>query len=175
MNEIPELKGKFPEEVHETSQALKRLNDLLNSLLETLDRQIEAVIQSRSEQLSELTEIYSDLQSEYGKCEKDFIEKLKFCSKQTDNSDSSLRLSNLKDQYPELEPWIDGIRTIINEKVKGLTGKQNQLVSILGFALERNRSLMHSIYNMYNQKNTVYSARGDSMQVSSGVAINEEV
>jgi len=50
-----------------------------------------------------------------------------------------------------------------------------QLDELLEFALSRNTEMMRSIYSIYSRKNTHYSATGGTNEISSGMAVNQEV
>jgi hypothetical protein len=175
MTALPDLVGKYPEHVQELANTVVQLDVILNEIHQIIEKQIEAVVQSDSEELSVLTEKHTELQLRYASSEKEFIKKLKYCAESADNKSDSVKLEHLKDAYPVLEDWVVGVRKFLNEKVQTLSKKQSQLVNLLEFAITRNKNLMHSIYDMYNHKNKVYSSKGNNGQIPSGVAINQEI
>ena len=175
MTALPDLVGKYPEHVHELANTVVELDAILNEIHEIIEKQIVTVVKSDSKKLSALTEKHTELQHLYTSREKEFIKKLKYCAESADNKSDSVRLEDLSNTYPVLGDWVEGVRSFLNEKLKTLSKKQSQLVNLLEFAITRNKSLMHSIYDMYNHKNKVYSSKGRNVQIPSGVAINQEI
>lgn len=175
MTALPDLVGKYPKHVQELANTVVQLDVILNEIHQIIEKQIEAVVQSDSNELSVLTEKHTELQLRYASSEKEFIKKLKYCAESADNKSDSVKLEDLKDAYPVLEDWVVGVRNFLNEKVQTLSKKQSQLVNLLEFAITRNKNLMHSIYDMYNHKNKVYSSKGNNGIIPSGVAINQEI
>lgn len=175
MTALPDLVGKYPEDVRELANTVVELDAILNEIHQIIEKQIEAVVQSDSKELSVLTEKHTELQLRYANSEKEFIKKLKYCAESADNNSDSIRLEHLRDAYPVLGDWVEGVRKFLNEKVQNLSKKQSQLVNLLEFAITRNKNLMHSIYDMYNHKNKIYSSKGSNGHIPSGVAINQEI
>lgn len=149
------------------------LNQIFGRLVQTMEGQIEAIVSSDPKAIENLTEEHSSLSAEYKNAEKNFITELKelFMSK----SDKPLRLSHLKEIYPDSSTEIDLWRELLTSNTKKLQQKHEHVVRLLEFALLRNSSMMRSIYSIQNNKTSHYTLEGNKENKISGMAVNQEI
>ncbi|MEX0944428.1 MAG: flagellar export chaperone FlgN [Balneolaceae bacterium] len=155
------------------SDKVEKLNSIFTRLLNTMERQVEAIVASDSKKIEVLTEEHSNLSSEYKKAEKEFILELENLFRK--KIKQPLRLSNLKELYPQEADRIEGWRELLTANTQKLQQKHEHVVRLLEFALLRNSSMMRSIYSIQNSKTAHYNLEGNKENKMSGLAVNQEI
>lgn len=163
-----------PPPIQELNDIVMALDQTSEQLIYVMEEQIQAIISSSPDKIQELTDRQSAMQSEYKKYERAFISELKKSTGIADTGESAPRLGDLKLKYPAEESKIDHWKVTLSQNAKRLQRKNQQLVDLLEFALQRNTRLMHSFYTLFSNKNDHYSPKGQKSMVSSGVAVNQE-
>lgn len=151
------------------------LTQISEQLIYVMEEQVQAIISSSPEKIEQLTEKQSEMQGEYKKHERAFLQELQQRLSGHTDSDGDVSLTDLKKLFPEEKEQIDHWIMKLSLNSKMLQKKNEQLVELLEFALNRNAKLMHSFYSLFNNKNSHYSSNGEKTTVRSGVAINQEV
>lgn len=154
-------------------KTLHALDKTSKQLLDVMDAQIQAIILSDTAKVEELTEQNSILKALYKQHENEFVNELQKSLYLNDQSES-IRLTDLKEIYPNEATRINDWKILLSENVKSLQQKHNQIVQLLEFALVRNTGLMHSIYSLL-RKDEHYKSDGEKAGISSGMAINQEI
>lgn len=162
-----------PAQLGELTDIVSSLNKTSEQIIYVMEEQIQAVISSSPNKIEELTDRQATMQSEYKKYERDFIMQLEKYLESTGNGDRP-RLQDLKQKFPEQTTMIDHWKVTLSQNAKNLQRKNKQLVDLLEFALNRNTRMMHSIYTLFNQKNSRYNLNGQKSNIASGVAVNQE-
>jgi len=160
--------------IHEMNSLVQALDKTSDQLLYVMEEQIQAIISSSPEKIEELTEKQSSIQSEYKRFEREFISQLQKSLSSPPRNENGPKLGDLKLEYPGEEDQIERWKVTLSQNAKQLKRKNEQLVQLLEFALNRNAKLMHSFYSLFNNKNSHYSPTGEKTSVRSGVAINQE-
>lgn len=169
------LSTTSPAPIQELNNIVMALNQTSEQLIYVMEEQIQAIISSSPDKIQELTDRQSAMQGEYKKHERAFITELEKSMGGPEEKDKdSLRLGDLKLKYPEEQNQIDRWKVTLSQNAQRLQRKNQQLVDLLEFALQRNTRLMHSFYTLFNNKNDHYSPSGQKSAVSSGVAVNQE-
>lgn len=153
------------------------VEDLLRSgrkMMTVMNRQTEAIISAREEELEKYTEEYTDLRGSYDSREQQFIAQLCHLLGGDHETLPEIRLGQLKRIFPDASRRIDQWRDQIREQSRLLKRKNEQVAGLLEFALNRNAELMYSIYNLNNRRNTRYGSAGQKEELSPGIAINKE-
>ena len=167
--------NECPDPLKPLAQIIDTLGELSVKLIEVMDKQINAVVASDTEQVKELAEQHIDLKGAFKKQEKLFVKELERQLAQAEVEVSDVKLDALKEIFPESTTIIDQWKAGIEEHAIRLKKMHQQLGELLEFALNRNTEMMRSIYSIYNRKNTHYSSTGGTNEVSSGMAVNQEV
>lgn len=152
---------------------VESLNKIFGRLLQTMERQIEAIASTDPKAIEKLTDEHSALSAEYKSAEKDFITELKNLLKS--KSDKPLRLNDLKEIYPDSSDEIEMWRDLLTSNTNKLEQKHEHVVRLLEFALLRNSSMMRSIYSFQNNKTSHYTWEGNKENKMSGLAVNQEI
>lgn len=152
---------------------LESLNMIFGRLIQSMDGQIEAIVSSDSNAIETLTEEHSVLSMEYKRAEKNFISELENLFEL--KSDKPLRLSDLKEVYPDSSDRIDMWRDLLISNTKKMQQKHEQVIRLLEFALLRNSTMMRSIYSIQNNKTSHYTLDGNKENKISGLAVNQEM
>lgn len=161
------------DQLRDMDNIVLELQETSERLIDVMDEQIQAIISSSPENIEELTEKQTAIQSEYKKHERAFIVELE---RNVENGDSSElpKLADLVMRFPDDEQTINHWKATLFQNTRILQRKNKQLVDLLEFALNRNTRLMHSFYTLFNNKNSHYSPTGQKSHVASGVAVNQE-
>lgn len=158
--------------IQKLEKIVQDMSHISEQIIYVMEEQIQAIISSTPEKIEELTEKQSDMQSEYKKHERAFMQELQNI---LSDSDSDNSLTELKNMFPAQKEQIEVWKVKLSQNTKRLQNKNKQLVELLQFALARNASLMHSYYSLFNKKNSHYNTSGQKADVQSGVAVNQEV
>lgn len=161
--------------LQEVADSVHKLDQISEQLLYGMEEQIQAIISSKPGLIEELSEKQNSMQGKYKRLEKTFVENLKNCLKQKPEDDKPVMLTNLKEIYPDEADKIDHWKFLLRQNGKRLQKKHEQLMELLEFALNRNAHMMHSVYSLFNSKNSLYKPDGGKSDVSSGMAVNQEV
>ncbi|REL38652.1 hypothetical protein DYD21_01500 [Rhodohalobacter sp. SW132] len=162
----------YTEPIQQLDSLVLSLKTTSEQLIYVMEEQIQAIISSSPQKIEELTEKQSEIQGVYKKHERAFLDELR---KNLTGEDSEITLTNLKSMFPDKAEQIERWKIELSQNTKLLQRKNEQLVDLLEFALNRNANLMHSFYSLFNNKNSHYSPSGQKSEVRSGVAINQEV
>lgn len=154
---------------------VRNLDQTAEQLIYIMEEQIQAIISSSPERIEKLTEKQSEIQGEYKKYERAFLKELQKSLANYGTPEADMTLSGLKNVFPTETEQIDRWKVKLSQNTKRLQRKNEQLVELLEFALNRNVSLMHSFYRLFNNKNSHYNPSGEKSAVRSGVAINQEI
>ena len=152
---------------------VESLDNIFERLLQTMEGQIEAIVSADPKSIEVLTEKHSALSSEYKTAEKKFISELKNLF--VNHGEKPLRLSELKEIYPNASDRIELWRELLTSNTKKLQQKHEHVVRLLEFALLRNSSMMRSIYSIQNNKTAHYTLEGNKENKMSGLAVNQEI
>jgi hypothetical protein len=158
----------------EFGKIVDRLHDLSEKLIVIIDKQIESVMSSEPEDIEEYVKDYSDLRGIFKDEEHKFINHLQRMINNADVENIEIRLKDLKKVYPDSEKKITDWQKSLESQMQKLQEKHQKLNELLEFAVERNSNLMHSIYQLQNEKNTRYGAQGNKEEISSGIALNKQ-
>ena len=167
--------NECPNPLKPLGQIIDTLGELSTKLIEVMDKQIDAVVASNTDQIKKLAEQHINLKGTFRKQEKLFVKELKGQLSQAEVEVSDVKLDALKEAFPEAASIINRWKEGIEEHAIRLKKMHQQLGELLEFALSRNTEMMRSIYSIYNRKNTHYSSTGGTNEVSSGMAVNQEV
>ncbi len=167
-HEIPDPLKKF-------AQIIGTLDTISFKLIEVMDQQIDAVVASDTDRIKQLAEQHIDLKGVFRQQEQLFVKELRgqLVGKGIEADD--IKLDALKQSFPDSAALIDQWKAGIQKNAMQLKKMHQQLSELLEFALSRNTEMMRSIYSIYNRKNTHYSATGGTNELSSGMAVNQEV
>lgn len=149
----------------------ENLSQTLDELLQVIGAQKEALVTSDIEKVEELTELHSQLSVTYHKQEERFINVI---TDITDNGESDIPASELTDAFPDATRIINSWKKTLFEKTTLLQEKQKHIMDLLEFVMNRNSSMMKTIYSLHNEKNTHYSIHGHKESIVSGVKINQK-
>lgn len=152
---------------------VESINRIFGRLIQSMEGQIEAIISANPKAIEKMTEEHSVLSVEYKSAERDFISELKNLFKI--NSDKPLRLSDLKEVYPDASDQIDIWRGLLISNTKKMQQKHEHVVRLLEFALLRNSTMMRSIYSNQNSKTSHYNLQGNKENNMSGMAVNQKM
>ena len=158
----------------ELEQKVGRLEGLSDDLITVVDHQIDAVVNSKTEQIEEYVQQYTSLRGVFRDEEQEFINQLRMTLNKGGANKAEVRLESLKECYPQQKDLIADWQDVLEKQMDILKKKQEKLDGLLEFAVEKNMQLMHSIYSMHNKKNTRYSSGGTKEEISSGIALNKE-
>lgn len=167
-----QTQSMYSEPIQQLDSIVLNLNSTSEELIFVMEEQIQAIISSSPQKIEELTEKQSEIQGVYKKHERAFLDELR---KYISGEESDVTLTNLKNLFPGQKDQIERWKIELSQNTKMLKRKNEQLVDLLEFALTRNANLMHSLYSLFNNKNSHYSPNGQKADVRSGVAINQEV
>lgn len=170
-----QIETEQPARLQELHTIVESLRTTSEQIIYVMDEQIQAVISSSPEKIEELTERQSEMQSRYKKFEREFILQLeKHVNERGGDGKEIPRLSDLKDKFPAQQAEIERWKVMLSQNTQNLQRKNRQLVDLLEFALNRNTRLMHSFYTLFNRKNSHYNPSGQTANIASGVAVNQE-
>jgi len=158
----------------EFEQIIYGLENLSEDLIAVVEKQIEAVVSSKEEQIEEYVSEYTSLRGAFKEQEHKFINHLELLLGNAGVNSIDVRLESLKERYPQKKDQIADWQVMLKEQMGILKQKQEKLNNLLEFAVEKNMQLMHSIYSLHNKKNTRYSSGGTKEEISSGIALNKE-
>lgn len=161
--------------IQQLHSIVHNLDQTSEQLIYVMEEQIQAIISSSPEKIEQLTEKQSDIQGEYKKFERAFLEVLQTNFSNQSIPETGITLTELKKQFPDEEEQIESWKVKLSQITKRLQKKNEQLAELLEFALNRNATLMHSFYSLFNNKNSHYNTSGEKSAVRSGVAINQEI
>lgn len=156
------------------AQIIKDLQYLAQRMLTVMDEQIEAIVANNETNIEKHTEKYTDLRGAFNNKEKDFEDHLHKLLEKAEQSPAQVRLSELKELFPDAQSVIDSWQKQLRKQSRDLKKKHERVVSLLDFALNRNIELMYSIYSLSNRMNTRYGSGGQKEEISSGIAVNKE-
>jgi len=167
-------------------EAAELVDHTIRDLLDSMDRQIVAIKSANLEKLEELTESYSSILAQFKQQEEQLIQEMSraYNRVRRDATDtktpakataSSVRLRELATLIPESEAQINNWRSQLERGVKKLALKQQQLTSLLEFAVDQNSQLMSSIYYLSNRDSSHYGPDGRASGVKPGSAVNHRV
>jgi hypothetical protein len=164
----------MPKEIKVISEKLELLYESSNNMIEVMERQIEAIIASNTNEIEELSYLYGSLTSRYSENEKDFINELSMVL--SNNKDAKgIKLLALKELFPDYTAHIEYWQNILQENVKKLQRKHHQIVDLLEFAMNNNARILETFYAKGTEKNKHYNARGTSRSIMPGLAINQQI
>jgi len=183
---------KTAESVHRTSRIL----------LGSIEMQIEAIKTADLVQLEELTDSYSTTLSRFRQLEDQLIEEMSRAADRArtglanginsiDQSDDPsnrstktfrgngtgqvVRLRDLSTLYPASAKKLDNWRNLLDEGVRNLSLKQEQLTRLLEFAVDQNSQLLSTIYQLSNRDSSHYGPDGKASAAKPGSAVNHKV
>lgn len=138
-----------------------------------MEDQVDAIIASDAFKIEKLSEEHDELSVRYKLHEDEFISTLTDILG-PDRGDKPVRLSELKNMFPESAATIENWQTLLYQNTQQLQRKNEQILELLEFALSRNAKLMRSLYSLHHEKNTRYAPNGDTHGIMPGVAVNQE-
>lgn len=162
------------ESFQEMGNIIDELEHIAERMLAVMDKQINAIVAAKNEEIEKYTEEYSELRGRFNEQEENFVEQLYQMLDLPAGSEQEVQMDQLKKLFPDAASTIDEWKQLIEEQALKLKRKHNRVVELLDFALNRNTSLMHAIYSLNNRKNTHYSPGGRKEDISSGMAVNKE-
>jgi len=162
----------FP--INDLSRKARLLDHASQHLLEVMDEQVNAVIASEADKLVRCTEKNVSAQQTFMNAEKAFINSLVTSIPGASRNDSRVSLELLRESYPDHAEDIVKWKDQISQNIDKLQRKQKQLVELLDFAQQQNKSLMQTLYGVEDAKNVHYSQKGVKSGMMSGMAVNQE-
>lgn len=162
-----------PEQIRTISEKVELLHQSSNKMIEVMERQIDAIIHSNSQQIEELASLHASLTIRYTENEQDFIQELSTILS-TQKSKRGIKLLALKELYPEYKTQIEYWQSLLQDNVAKLQRKHHQIVELLEFAMSSNARMLETLYNKSSEKNMHYSANGNARSVMPGLAINQK-
>ncbi|SHG13864.1 FlgN protein [Fodinibius roseus] len=166
--------NEINESFRQIEQKVESLQGLARQMKETLDKQTEAIISADEEKLTIYTEAYTDLKGRYNQQEQKFIDQLHHLLEPAGVSSHEVRLEQLKGIFPNASSTIDKWKEQLRRQARELKRKNERVVELLDFALNRNAELMYAIYSLNNRKSTHYGSGGQKEEISSGMTVNKE-
>lgn len=157
------------------SETIDLLDDSSNQILEVMQQQIHAIITSDLDKIDALSELHSSLTVGYNMVEKEFVKEVKKLLSENGRKDSEIRLSALRDIFPDSEVAITGWLDKLSANAAKLQQKHNQILELLEFAMSNNAKTMHSLYSAHSDKNTHYVSNGKRSGIQTGMAVNQEI
>lgn len=166
--------GKVNESFRRVEQTVEDLQGLARQMRVVLDKQIEAIVSADEEKLTKYTEEYTDLRGRYNEREQKFVDQLHHLLEPAGVSSGEVRLERLKSIFSDASSTIDKWKELLRRQARELKEKNERVVELLDFALNRNAELMYAIYSLNNRKNTRYGSGGQKEEISSGMTVNKE-
>lgn len=159
------------------SKTIELLDNSSRKLIRIMEQQIDAIIGSDTEKIETLSDEHSSLTWHYKEQEKKFVQELSnlLIAGEGEEEHEGIRLLNLKLIFPECKAQIESWHKMLTNNADLLQSKHNQIMQLLEFAMAQNARLMHSMYSKHNEKNSHYGANGNRTDISTGVAVNQEV
>jgi hypothetical protein len=152
---------------------VENLNETLDELLGVMNAQKKALVASEIEKVEHLTEVHSQLSVRFNEQEENFVNAIQKLI--NDKKIQDIRMSGLKKEFPDAAEIIDLWRNTLLEKTNLLQNKHQHIIHLLEFVMNRNASMMKTIYSLHNKKNTQYGISGNKESIVSGVAVNQKV
>ena len=104
--EMINTQKNMPQEIKVISEKLELLYESSSNMIEVMERQIEAIIASNTNEIEELSHLYGSLTSRYSENEKDFINELSIVL--SNNKDvKGIKLLALKELFPDYTSHIE--------------------------------------------------------------------
>lgn len=169
-----ESEREINESFRQIEQTVEGLQSLARQMREVLDKQTEAIVSADEEKLTRNTEAYTDLRGRYNEQEQKFIDQLNHLLEPAGVSSREVRLEKLKSIFSDASATIDKWKEQLRRQALELKRKNERVVELLDFALNRNAELMYAIYSLHNRKNTHYGSGGQKEEISSGMTVNKE-
>lgn len=160
--------------INELSRKASLLDHASQHLLDVMDEQVNAVVSSEADKIVQCTEKNVSAQQSFMNAEKAFMNELAGSMPESGQTDRRVSLELLMEAYPEHTGDIIKWKQKISHNIEKLQRKQKELVDLLDFAQQQNKSLMQSLYGVQDAKNTHYSQQGVKTGVMSGMAVNQE-
>lgn len=164
---------KMPKEIQAISEKVELLHDSSNRMIEVMERQIEAIISSNTNQIEELANLHSTLTIRYTENEQEFIQELSAILSTTPEK-KGLKLMALKELFPAYTNQIEYWQAILHENVNRLQQKHHQVVELLEFAMNNNAKMLETLYSKSSEKNKHYSPTGSTHSMMPGMALNQK-
>lgn len=158
---------------NEFEDIIRELQRLSRKLMDVLDKQAKAVISGKKDDIERYVEKYTNLKASFKEQEHRFINHLQLLVEESDNVDE-LRLESLKEVFPQSQSIINEWQDDLGKQTRDLKQKHQNLNRLLEFAVEKNVTLIQSIFSLHNEKNIHYSSEGNKEEISSGIAVNKE-
>ncbi|MAO63655.1 MAG: hypothetical protein CL666_01515 [Balneola sp.] len=158
------------------SDTVELLDNSSKQLMKIMEDQIDAIIASDTLKVDALTEAHTSLSWYYKEHEKQFIYELTNLLNEASRGEvENVRLTTLKEYFPEKHAEVDHWYEVISENTKELQRKHKQVLELLEFAMKQNANLMHRMYSKHSEKDTRYQPSGQRSDVATGVAVNQEI
>lgn len=157
------------------SETIELLDDSSGQILQVMEQQIHAIITSDLDKIDALSELHSSLTVGYNMVEKEFVNEIKKLLSQNGRKDMEIRLSALRDIFPDSEAAINDWHERLSANANRLQQKHNQILELLEFAMSNNAKTMHSLYSAHSDKNTHYVSNGKRSGIQTGMAVNQEI
>ncbi|MBO6793890.1 MAG: flagellar export chaperone FlgN [Balneolaceae bacterium] len=165
--------NKMPKEIQAISEKVELLHESSNRMIDVMERQIEAIISSNTNQIEELANLHSTLTIRYTENEQDFIEELSAILSSNKEA-KGLKLIALKEMFPAYAKQIEYWQSILHANVSRLQQKHHQVVELLEFAMNNNAKMLETLYSKSTEKNKHYGPTGTTQSVMPGLSLNQQ-
>lgn len=163
----------MPKEMQAISEKVELLHESSNRMIDVMERQIDAIISSNTNQIEELANLHSTLTIRYTENEQDFIQELSSILS-SNKEPKGLKLIALKEMFPAYTMQIEYWQTILHENVSRLQQKHHQVVELLEFAMSNNAKMLETLYSKSTEKNKHYGRTGTTQSLMPGLSLNQQ-
>ena len=165
--------NNMPKEIQAISEKVELLHESSSRMIDVMERQIDAIISSNTNQIEELANLHSTLTIRYTENEQEFIEELSAILSSSQET-KGLKLIALKELFPAYTKQIEYWQTLLQENVARLQQKHNQVVELLEFAMNNNARMLDKLYSKSSEKNKHYGPTGSTHSMMPGMALNHK-
>ena len=162
-----------PEQIRVISEKVEQLHQSSNKMIEVMERQIDAIVHSNTQQIEELANLHATLTVRYTENEQEFIQELSTIITASDEK-KGIKLLALKEIFPDFKGEIEYWQTLLQDNVTKLQRKHHQIMELLDFAMSSNAKMLETLYAKGSEKSTHYSAKGSRSTIMPGIAINQK-
>ena len=164
---------EIPKQIRVISEKVEMLHQSSNKMIEVMERQIDAIVHSNTQQIEELANLHATLTVRYSANEQEFIQELSAILSVKDDK-RSIKLVALKELFPDFKGEIEYWQHLLQDNVSKLQRKHHQIMELLEFAMSSNAKMLETLYSKGSEKSTHYSAKGSRSTIMPGIAINQK-
>lgn len=167
------INKETPEQIRIISEKVEQLHQSSNKMIEVMERQIDAIVHSNTQQIEELANLHASLTVRYTENEQEFIQELSTILSAKD-SKKGIKLVALKELFPDFKEEIEYWQQLLQGNVTKLQRKHHQIMELLEFAMSSNAKMLETLYAKGSEKSTHYSSKGSRSTIMPGIAINQK-